>query len=110
MEFATTQLAAQPILSIRTTVSMTEIANAMGPLFREVHGYIRKSGRAPAGMPLAIYHSEPGATVDVECAIPVVAPMAGAGRVKAGELPAATAATVTHLGPPTTASRRRGRS
>ena len=49
-------------------------------------------------MPLAIYYSEPGATVDVECAIPVAAPMAGAGRVKAGELPAATAATVTHLG------------
>ena len=93
------QLAAQPVVGIRTTVAMNEIGNVMGPLFGEVHGHIQRSGGRPAGMPLAIYHSVPTDTVDLECAIPVAAPIAGAGRVQAGELPAGTAVTVTHIGP-----------
>ena len=98
-EFATTQLDSQPILGIRTTVPMREIGKVMGPLFGEVYGYIQQSGQTPAGMPLAIYHSIPGETVDLECAMPVAEPLAGSGRVQAGELPAGTAATVTHMGP-----------
>ena len=31
-----------------------------------------------------------GDTVDLECALPVAAPLAGAGRIQAGELPAGT--------------------
>ena len=99
LEFRTTQLEAQHIVGIRTTVAMSEIAQSMGPLFGEVHGYIQGSGEKPAGMPLAIYHSMPGPTVDLECAMPIASAMNGEGRVRAGELPAGTAATVTHLGP-----------
>ncbi len=99
LEFRTTQLDAQPILGIRTTVPTREIGNAMGPLFGEVHGYIQRSGQTPAGMPLAIYHSMPGDTVTLECAIPIGSPVAGEGRIQAGELPAGTVATVTHMGP-----------
>ena len=98
-KFGTTQLAAQPIVGIRTTVAMNEIGKVMGPLFGELHGHIRQSGQQAAGAPLAIYYSPPGDTVDLECAIPVAAPIAGAGRVRAGELPAGKAATVTHVGP-----------
>ena len=99
LEFGTTQLDSQPIVGIRTTIPMNEIGKVMGPLFGEVYGYIQQSGQTPAGMPLAIYHSTPGETVDLECAMPVASPIAGSGRVQAGELPAGTAATVTHLGP-----------
>lgn len=98
-ECRTTVLEAQPIVGIRTTAPMSELGNVMGPLFGEVHGYIQGTGGQAAGMPLAIYHSPPGDTMDFECAIPVASPMAGAGRVQAGELPAGRAATVTHLGP-----------
>ena len=98
-EFRKTQLTAQPILGIRASVAMNEIGQAMGSLFGEVHGYIQQNGGARAGMPLAIYHSAPDTTVDLECAIPVSAPMTGAGRVRAGELPAGAAVTVTHVGP-----------
>ena len=45
------------------------------------------------------HYSPPGDTVDLECATPVASPMARAGRVQAGELPAGIAATVTHIGP-----------
>ena len=98
-EFGTTELEARPVLGIRTTARMDEIAEVMGPLFGEVFGYLQRQGQAPAGMPLARYHSMEGGTVDLECAIPVGSPVEGAGRVAASELPACTAATVTHMGP-----------
>ncbi len=87
-EFATKQIEAQPIVGIRTTTTMEKITEVMGPLFGEVHGYVQQSGQQPAGMPFAIYYSMEGSTLDLECGMPVAAPMEGAGRVKAGELPA----------------------
>ena len=99
LEFGTTQLGAQPYLGIRTKATIDTLGGIMGPLFGEVYGYIRQSGQAPAGMPFAIYHSMEDDTVEVECAMPVASPMAGSARVQAGELPAGTLATVTHLGP-----------
>ena len=98
-EFQTKQLEAQPILGIRTKTTVDNFAQLMGPLFGEIFGYIQSQGQAPAGMPLAIYYSMDGKDVDMECAIPVASPIAGKGRIKAGELPAGTMATVTHLGP-----------
>ena len=99
LEFGTTQVGAQPYLGIRTTATIDKLGVVMGPLFGEVYGYIQQSGQAPAGMPFAIYHSMDGETVEVECGMPVDSPMAGTARVQAGELPAGTMATVTHMGP-----------
>ena len=98
-EFQTKQMDAQPILSIRTTATMDKIGEVMGPLFGEVYGCIQQSGQEPAGMPFAIYHSMDGGMVDLECGMPVAAAMDSVGRVQAGELPAGTVATVTHMGP-----------
>ncbi len=101
LEFGKRELEAQAVLGIRTTTTMAEIGKVMGSLFGEVHGYITRSGQAPAGMPLAIYHSMsgPDGAVELECAIPVASALPGEGRIRAGELPAGTAATVTHVGP-----------
>ena len=79
---------------------MDKIGEVMGPLFGEVYGCIQRSGQEPAGMPFAIYHSMDGgirSTSNVVCS--VVSPMESVGRVQAGELPAGTVATVTHMGP-----------
>ena len=98
-EFRKTQLEAQPILGIRTTTGMDKIAQIMGPLFGELYGYIQAQGQCPAGMPLTIYHAMDGNTVELECAMPVASPLAGAGRIQAGELPCGTMASITHMGP-----------
>lgn len=98
-EFKTGQIDAQSILGIRTTTTMDRLAEIMGPLFGEIYGYIQQSGQQPAGMPLAIYHSMEGNTVDLECAMPVSSPMEGTDRIRSGELPAGTMAMVTHMGP-----------
>ena len=44
-------------------------------------------------------HPEGGHELELECAVPVHAPMEGTGRVQPSELPTCKAATVTHLGP-----------
>ena len=99
-EFATRQIDAQPMVGIRTQITMDRIAQVMGPLFGELHGYMQQNGRAPAGMPFAIYHCmEEGGDVDLECGMPVAEPLAGTDRIRAGELPGGTVATVTHTGP-----------
>ena len=97
--FETKQVEAQPILGIRATSSMDKLAETMGSLFGEVYGYIQELGQQPAGMPLARYHAMDGGTVEFECGMPVAAATEGKGRIQAGELPAGTVATVTHLGP-----------
>ena len=98
-EFVTRRIEAKPFLGIRTTATMHKIGEVMGPMFGEVYRHIQQSGQAPAGMPFAIYHSMDGNTVNFECGMPVVSPMAGTDRIRAGELPAGTVATVTHMGP-----------
>ena len=97
-EFKTRQIDAQPILGVRTTTTMDKLATIMGALFGEIYGHIQQSGQQPAGMPLAIYHAMDGNTVELECAMPVSSPMEGTDRIRAGELPAGTVATVTHIG------------
>ena len=97
-EFGTTELEAQPMVGIRTKTTMDQIADTMGMLFGELHGYVQQSGQAPAGMPFAIYHEMHGGTVDLECGMPVASPLAGTDRIRAGELPCGKAATVTHTG------------
>lgn len=99
LEFKTRQIDAQSILGVRTTTTMDKLAAIMGPLFGEIYGYIRQHGQQPAGMPLAIYHSLDGNAVELECAMPVASPPEGTDRIRPGELPAGTVATVTHTGP-----------
>ena len=98
LSFETTQIEARPILAIRTSSTMDKLEEIMGSLFGEVYGYIQQRGQQPAGMPFSRYHSMDGDTVDLECGMPVASAIEGEGRVQAGELPAGTVATVTHMG------------
>ena len=99
LNFETRQVESQPILGIRATTTMDELSELMGSLFGEVYGYIQQSGQQPAGMPFSRYHEMDGGSVDLECGMPVASAIEGKGRIQAGELPAGTAATVTHFGP-----------
>ena len=99
LQFGTTELDAQEYLGIRTTAKTENIAGVMGPLFGEVYGHIQQSGQPPAGMPFSIYYAMDGATVDLECGMPVAKSIAGTERISVGTLPAGRVATVTHFGP-----------
>ncbi len=84
---------------IRLTIPRNEIQRVMGPGIGELMAAIAAQGIAPAG-PVFSHHlrMDPD-TFDFEIGVPVAAPIAAAGRVEAGQLPAATVARTSYRGP-----------
>ena len=83
---------------IRLTIPREEIRNVMGPGIAELIDAVAAQGIAPAG-PIFSHHlrMDPD-TFDFEIGAPVKAPVSAAGRVKAGQLPAATVARTVYHG------------
>jgi effector-binding domain-containing protein len=84
---------------IRLTIPRKDIQNVMGPGMAELMAAIAALGIAPAG-PIFSHHlrMDPD-TFDFEIGVPVKAPVSPVGRVKAGQLPAATVARTVYHGP-----------
>ena len=98
-EFATTQLDSQPILGIRTTIPMHEIGKVMGPLFGRCTDTSSRAARLRPECPsrsTTRYPARPS-TSNARCPLPCPSPARAGSRP--AELPAGTAATVTHMGP-----------
>ena len=88
----------QPVLSIRATVPIAELAEHQGDRLAALAGYLRQRGARPAGPPFVRYHTFGENETDLEVGIPVAAPVAGEGRIAAGALPGGPAVTTWHLG------------
>jgi effector-binding domain-containing protein len=89
----------RPAAVIRITIPRTEIQRVMGPGITELMSTLAAQGIAPAG-PLFSHHLRLDPDVfDFELGVPVEAPVAAAGRVRPGELPAATVARTVYRGP-----------
>ena len=93
------QIAAQPTAIIRFTIPRSEIQHVMGPGHAELMETIAAQGIAPTGPWFTHHLRMDPETFDFELGVPISAALAAAGRVIAGELPAATVArTVYHGG------------
>jgi effector-binding domain-containing protein len=94
-----TQTAAQLTAVIHLTIPREEIRNVMGPGISEVMATVAAQGIAAAGAWFT-YHLKMDPNIfDFEVGVPVMAPVAAAGRVKAGQLPATTVARTVYHGP-----------
>jgi effector-binding domain-containing protein len=83
---------------IRMTVPRREIRNVMGPGIQEVMSTVAAQGISPAG-PVFSHHFRMDAEIfDFEVGVPVTQPVAPAGRVQPGELPARRVARTTYHG------------
>jgi effector-binding domain-containing protein len=90
--------AAQPTAIIRLTIPRDEIRNVMGPGYSELMATIAAQGIAAAG-PWYTHHLRMDPEIyDFELGVPISAPIFAAGRVEAGELPAATVARTVYHG------------
>jgi uncharacterized protein YndB with AHSA1/START domain/effector-binding domain-containing protein len=90
---------AQRTAVVHLTVPRAEIQQVMGPAITEVMQAIGAQGIAPAG-PVFSYHSKMDPNIfDFEVGVPVSAPVAATGRVKASQLLAATVARTVYHGP-----------
>jgi effector-binding domain-containing protein len=84
---------------IHLTIPREEIRQVMGPAIGELMGAIAAQGITPTG-PNFTHHlrMEPD-IFDFEVGVPVSAGVADVGRVRPGDLPAATVARTTYHGP-----------
>jgi effector-binding domain-containing protein len=93
------QTSVQRAAIIPLTIPRAEIRNVMGPGIAELMAAVAAQGIGPAG-PIFSHHlkMDPG-TFDFEIGVPVTGPVTASGRVKAGQLPAATVARTVYHGP-----------
>src|SRR4029077_15631511 len=94
-----TETSVQLTAAIRLTIPREEIRNVMGPGIAELMAAVAAQGMAPAGPWFTHHLRMDPATFDFEIWVPVTAPVAASGRVKAGHLPATTVARTVYHGP-----------
>jgi effector-binding domain-containing protein len=92
------QSEAQQAAVIHVTIPREEIQQVMGPGLTEVMGAIAEQGIEQAGPWYSHHFRMDPATFDFEIGVPVRAPVAAAGRVRPGELPAAKVARTVYHG------------
>src|SRR5688572_20301739 len=93
------QLAPQPILSIRATVRIEQLGEAMGDRLGALRNFLQQQGAHAIGPPFVRYHTFGETETDLETGIPVDASIEGEGRIEGGELPGGPAVTTWHRGP-----------
>jgi len=67
------QLEPQPVLSIRATVQIVDLAQAQDDCLLALSSYLQQSGAQPAGPPFVRYHTFTQTETDLELGIPLVA-------------------------------------
>jgi len=97
-DVAMEQLEPQPVLSIRATVQIVDLVQAQDDRLRALSSYLQQCGAQLAGPPFMRYHTFTQTETDLELGIPVVAPIAGEGRIAAGELSGGPAISTWHIG------------
>lgn len=94
----TTRTAAQQTAIIHLTVPREEIRNVMGPGLEELRASVAAQGVTPAGPWFTHHLRMDPAIFDFEIGLPVTAPVAAAGRMRPGQLPAALVARTIYSG------------
>ena len=94
-----TQTAAQLTAIIRLTIPREEIRKVMGPGISELMATVAAQGISPTGPWFTHHLRMDPAIFDFEIGVPVTAPVAAAGRVKPGQLPATKVARTIYHGP-----------
>lgn len=90
----------QPYVGITRTITMTTF-NEIADRLPEIFGWLDARGLAPAGAPFFRYHFiDMERELEVEAGVPVAAPVAGEGDIRAGVLPAGRYVTLHHVGHP----------
>ena len=94
------ELAAQPMVSIRATIPVARLGETMGERIRVLSQFLNENRATPAGPPFVRYHTFGDTETDMEFGVPVIEPLAGDGQIVGGELAAGTVLTTWHVGAP----------
>ncbi len=89
----------QPILSIRATILVAQLGEAVSDRIGALGDYLRQHNLTPAGPPFVRYHTFEEIETDMELGVPLAAPVEGEGRIVAGTLAGGPAIATSHSGP-----------
>ncbi len=89
----------QPVLSIRATIPVVHLGDAIGERLVALSTFMRSRGIRPAGPPFVRYHTFGETTTDMETGVPIGDNCVPEGRIVSGELPSGPAITTWHTGP-----------
>ena len=90
----------QPVLTVRSTIPVTEITNTLIKSFGMVGAYIKKHNLKQAGPVFAIYHSyNESGTTDMEAGVPIDKADKGSGEVKGSKIEKGEVAVADYYGP-----------
>jgi effector-binding domain-containing protein len=99
-EIRVKELAAQPILSIRSRAPMEQLGPLIAQALGEIFGYMGAMLANPAGPVIWMLHQNDGDQgADFETCVPVAERLAGSGRIAMGEIAAGPVAYTLHRGP-----------
>jgi effector-binding domain-containing protein len=90
---------AQPILSIRTRLSVQDLPDVLGESYGKIMQHLAEIGQNPAGAPFVAYYNMDMQDLDMEAGFPVAQALPGKDEIKAGNLPAGMVATCEYTGP-----------
>jgi effector-binding domain-containing protein len=98
MNFEMTEQALQPVLSVRTRTSVTNLPQELGKAFGAVISYLEEKGEKASGPAFAAYYNMDMENLDVEIGFPVAKAIAGKGDITAGSIPAGKQASCMYKG------------
>jgi hypothetical protein len=78
---------AQPVLSIRGAIPVSQLGETMGERIPALLGYLQQSGARAAGPVFVRYHTFGAEETDMEIGVPVTEAVTGEGQIAASELP-----------------------
>jgi effector-binding domain-containing protein len=79
---------AQPVLSVRTVTSVTNLPQEIGKAYGSIMQYLNELGEQPADCPFTAYFNMDMENLDVEIGFPVSKKLPGEGEIKQSEIPA----------------------
>lgn len=83
---------------VRGRVPRPGVGEWLGEVYRDVFGYLERTGISPTGPPFARYSFIDG-DFEIEAGVPVPAEVTGDGRVEGSALPGGPVVTTVHRGP-----------
>jgi len=98
LECEVVEVDAQPMIAIRVVTRPAEIDALVAQILTLLGDHLEKLGVRPNGPPFARHYEFREEHVELEAGFPLADPVAGEGRLAAGELPAGRVARCWHVG------------
>lgn len=89
----------QPVLSIKTTVSVDKLPNVIGEAYGRIFNYLGELGQGPVDIPFVGYFNMDMENLSVEIGFPVADKFPSKDNVESSVIPCGKKATCIHQGP-----------